>query len=122
MTHENVKAAVHAASQKWKNAFNAGDAAECASAYEENAVMNAQPFGSYNGRAEIEAFWSKIIADGFANVEYIDPEIQVLDEKSAILSSKWKMNNAHGVITKELWVIGADGHALLREDDFEALG
>lgn len=122
MTNEQqevVLAAVQLASQKWQNAFNAADAAGCASAYEQNAVMNVKSFGTFTGRAEIESFWMKIIADGFADVEYIDTKIEVLDEKTALLSSKWKMNNAHGVITKELWVIQSDGLALLREDDFE---
>jgi len=30
------------------------------------------------------------------------------------------MNNASGVVHKELWVLQADGNAKLREDDFEA--
>ncbi len=84
--------------------------------------MNAKPFGTFTGRAEIEAFWSNIIGDGFTDVAYIDPEINVIDEKSAIVSSKWRMNKAHGIITKELWVLQDDGTALLREDDFEVLG
>ncbi len=117
-----VIAAVEAASTKWKNAFNAGDAARCASAYEENAVMNAKPFGTFTGRTEIEAFWAKLITDGFADVEYVEPKLEVRDKTSAILKSGWRMNNAHGVITNELWVLQEDGTALLREDDFEAQG
>lgn len=120
--NEILISAIQTASQKWQAAFNAGDAAGCAKAYEENAIMNVTPFGSFSGRAEIEAFWVKIIGDGFADVEYIDPEIQIIDYQSAILSSKWRMNNAHGIITKELWVMQEDGTALLREDDFEILG
>ncbi|MEM7226478.1 MAG: nuclear transport factor 2 family protein [Pseudomonadota bacterium] len=122
MADEDVRSAVEAASRRWQAAFNGGDAAGCAAAYETGAVMTAAPFGTFTGRAEIEAFWAKIIADGFAEVEYIEPEIQVLDEHSALLSSKWRMNKAHGVITKELWVLQADGSALLREDAFEVLG
>jgi len=102
--------------------FNTGNAAGCAAAYEEMAVMNAKPFVTFTGRAEIEAFWSKIIADGFADVAYIEPDLNVIDENSAVLISKWKMSNAHGVIANELWVLQADGTALLREDDFEVLG
>jgi len=117
-----VLAAVQAASRKWMAAFNAGDAAGCAANYETDAVMVAQPFGTFTGRAEIEAFWAKIIGDGFCNVEYIDPDIEVIDETSAVQSSKWRMNKAHGVITKELWVVQDDGQALLREDEFEVLG
>jgi hypothetical protein len=102
--------------------FNTGNAAGCAAAYEETAVMNAKPFGTFTGRAEIEAFCTKIIADGFPDVAYIEPDLNVIDENSAVLTSKWKMNNAHRVITNELWVLQADGTALLREDDFEVLG
>ena len=43
----------------------------------------------------------------------------MVNETSAILTAKWKMNNANGVIHKELWVLQEDGTAKLREDDFE---
>lgn len=115
-------AAVQAASEYWRAAFNSGDAAGCAAAYEEDAVMVAKPFGTFTGRKDIQAFWNKIIAEGFTDVEYIEPDIKVVDETSAVVSSKWRMNKAHGVITKELWVMQNDGTALLREDDFEVLG
>jgi len=117
-----VLAAVQSASRKWMAAFNAGDAAGCAANYEDDAVMVVKPFGTFTGRREIETFWDKIITDGFAAVEYVEPEIKVVDETSAVLSSKWRMNKAHGVITKELWVVRDDGIALLREDEFEILG
>lgn len=114
--------AVQAASEKWKTAFNSGNAAGCAAAYEEDAIMNAKPFGTFTGRSEIQAFWAKLIADGFADVEYLEPKLEVRDVSSAVLTSGWRMNNAHGVITNELWVLQQDGTALLREDDFEAQG
>lgn len=117
-----VEAAVWKASETWKNAFNRGDGKGCAAQYEADAVMHARPFGTFTGTAEITAFWEKLIADGFADVEYIEPQLEVVDEKSAILKSGWKMNNASGVIHKELWVLQSDGRALLREDDFEAKG
>ena len=82
--------------------------------------MIAIPFGSYRGRQEIEAFWQDIIDQGFADVSYIDPEIEPIDATSTVLSSSWKMNKAHGVITRELWVVQDDGSMLLREDHFEA--
>lgn len=125
MTQANestIRAAVEAASRRWQDAFNGGDAAGCAAAYEEDAVMNASPLGTYSGRADIETFWSKLIADGYRDVEYIDPTIELLDGRSAILSAGWRMNKAHGIITRELWVLQADGTALLREDDFEVRG
>lgn len=114
--------AVMAASERWKSSFNGGDAAGCAACYEEDATMVAAPFGTFTGRAEIEAFWTKLIKDGFSDVDYIDPKIEDVDERSAVLSSGWKMNKARGVITRELWVLQPDGSALLREDHFEALG
>lgn len=83
--------------------------------------MVATPFGAFIGRAEIEAFWRRLIDDGFAEVEYVDPIIDAIDDQSAVLTSRWKMNKAHGIITRELWVLQADGTALLREDHFEAL-
>lgn len=110
------------ASERWKAAFNSGDAKGCAECYEEDATMEAKPFGTFNGRAEIESFWAKIIADGFSDIEYLDPVIEVLDDKKTHLSAKWKMNKAHGIITKEIWVLQEDGTALLRDDAFEVLG
>jgi len=109
------------ASQKWQRFFNAGDAAGCASLYEEEAVMEAKPFGTFRGRAEIEVFWAQLMADGFTGVAYIEPTILAEDSVCAVLSSGWRMNKARGVITKELWVQQPDGSVLLREDAFEAL-
>lgn len=125
MTHPNENqliTAVQKASTGWKEAFNRGDAAGCAAAYEENAVMNAAPFGRYEGRAQIRDFWQHIIGEGFQDVDYIDPQIEILDSHTARLRSHWKMNKAHGVITNELWILDSDGQARLREDDFEVQG
>ena len=117
-----VIAAAKVASEKWKAAFNAGDAAGCAACYEEGAVIVAKPFGTFTGRSEIEALWAKVIADGFCDVEYLEPEVTVESETTALLTSRWRMNKAHGVITRELWALQPDGTSLLREDHFEALG
>ena len=119
---DTVLRAVLAASRKWQNAFNSGNAQGCADQYEAEAVMEAVPFGTFTGPHEIFAFWQKLIEDGFADVEYLEPAIEVIDAKRAILKSGWKMNRAHGVIHKELWVLQPDGTARLREDHFEALG
>ena len=81
--------------------------------------MSAKPFGTFYGIEEIKAFWQKLIDDGFSDVEYIDPEIEVVDESSAVLKSGWKMNKAQGIITRELWVLQPDGSAKLRIDEFE---
>lgn len=123
LTQENenkVLQAVKAASEQWKAAFNRGDYIGCAAQYEVDAVMNATPFGQFVGRDAIQGFWQQLVADGFSDVDYIEPNIKVLDENSAVLTSGWKMNKASGVITNELWVIQSDGSAKLREDDFEA--
>lgn len=110
------------ASEKWISAFNSGDAEGCASQYEPDAVMSAKPFGTFYGIEEIKSFWQILIDDGFSDVEYIDPVIEVIDESSAVLKSGWKMNKAQGIITKELWVLQPDGTAKLRIDEFEAQG
>ncbi|MEC4675006.1 MAG: nuclear transport factor 2 family protein [Nitrospirota bacterium] len=117
-----VLSAVKQASVQWQSAFNSGDAAGCAAQYEKSAVMHARPFGTFMGTSEIQAFWQKLIDDGFSDVEYVDPHVEVVDEASAILTSGWTMNKASGVIHKELWVMQTDGTAKLREDDFEAKG
>ncbi len=113
--------AVQLASDRWQSAFNRGDFSECAEQYEEDAVMNVEPFGQYNGKKEIKAFWKKLVGDGFSNVEYLKPNIEVINETSAVLISGWKMNNAAGTISKELWILQNNGTAKLREDNFEVL-
>lgn len=113
--------AVAKASRAWRDAFNEGDAAAAAALYEEDAVMVATPLGTYEGRSEIEAFWADIIANGFDDVIYSNTVTTVVDQTltSARVSADWRMNNAHGIITNELWVLQPDGRALLREDHFE---
>jgi len=124
MTTEKQQAAVldavKKASVQWQSAFNSGDAAGCAAQYESTAVMHARPFGTFTGTSEIQGFWQKLVDDGFTDVEYVNPKIEVVNETSAVLTSDWKMNKASGVIHKELWVLQDDGSAKLREDDFEA--
>ena len=83
--------------------------------------MQARPFGTFRGREEILGFWTQLIGDGARDVEYIDPALDVIDERTVLLQSGWKMNVAQGVIHKEIWVLQNDGTALLREDVFEAL-
>ncbi len=55
-------------------------------------------------------------------MDYVDPKLAIIDDVSAVLSASWTMNNAYGVITRELWVLQGDGNALLREDHFEVSG
>jgi ketosteroid isomerase-like protein len=122
VSNEKLLAIVKASSAKWKAAFNSGDAVAAAAQYEDTAVMVAKPFGIYTGTAEIQSFWQKMVDDGFAEVDYVEPtEFEIVGEKSVVLTSNWKMNKAKGVITKELWVMQDDGvSAKLREDHFEA--
>ena len=109
-----------AASEQWQAFFNQGNAKGCASMYEEDAEMVAGGFGTFVGREQIEAFWQNLIEQGFSNVSYTDPQIQIVDSTSTLLTSGWKMNKAQGIITRELWVVQPDGSMLLREDHFEA--
>ncbi|WP_107498571.1 nuclear transport factor 2 family protein [Thalassobius sp. I31.1] len=117
-----IETAALAKLAEWKTAFNSGNGAGCAACYEEDAVMTAAPFGTFRGRAEIQAFWDDLVSKGFADVAYTDAKVEVLNENEAVISASWTMNNAHGIITRELWVMQPDGQALLREDNFEAQG
>ena len=114
-------AKVKKASETWKNAFNSGNAAGCAAQYTATATMHARPFGTFEGTAAIQQFWQNLIDGGFSEVSYIEPELEVINEQSAVLKSRWKMNKAAGVIHKELWMVQTDGHAKLVEDVFEVL-
>jgi ketosteroid isomerase-like protein len=109
------------ASERWKSFFNQGNAEGCASMYEKDAQMMAKPFGLFQGREQIQAFWENLVAQGFSDVTYLDTKIEAVDDTSTVLSSNWRMNNAQGVITRELWVLQEDGTMRLREDHFEAL-
>lgn len=119
---KKIKEAAIAGSEKWKTSFNSGDGEACAKCYEEGAIMVATPFGEFIGKEKIAAFWVDLISQGFTDVVYIDRKIEIVDEKSAIISADWKMNKANDIITKELWVLQENGTALLREDHFEAQG
>lgn len=118
--HQHLIEKTRAASQQWQAYFNQGNAAGCASMYEESADMHAKPFGHYHSPKDIEAFWQQLIDQGYADIRYLQPNIQVIDEKTTVLTSDWSMNNAQGVITRELWVMQTDGNMRLREDHFEA--
>ncbi|WP_300035701.1 nuclear transport factor 2 family protein [uncultured Roseobacter sp.] len=112
--------AVATASRQWRDAFNAGDAAGAAAMYEEDAVMVAEPFGTFEGREAIQAFWTQLVEGGFDDVVYFNTTTVVAqDLETAVVSAEWRMNKAHGIITKELWALQPDGTALLREDHFE---
>ncbi len=119
-----LSTAVAKSSLAWRQAFNAGNADAAAALYQENAVMVAKPFGTFNGREAIRAFWADLIKKGFNDIIYYNTQTRVFSDTltSASVSAHWKMNNAKGIITNELWVLQADGTALLREDHFEVTG
>jgi len=106
----------------WQAAFNKQDAAGCAAQYTQNAVMQAQPFGTFKGREEIQAFWQGIIDDGYSQVEYSNVKWQPAEGQGFLLTSSWTMNKAFGVVHKEHWIVEADGKARLLSDDFEIQG
>ena len=108
------------ASEQWQRSFNQGDASGCASMYEQQADMLAKPFGHYRGQKDIESFWQQLIDQGYTDIRYLEPKIEVIDDRTTVLSSDWAMNKAQGVITRELWVMQDDGQMRLREDHFEA--
>lgn len=112
--------AVATASRAWRDAFNAGDAVAAAALYEEDAVMIAEPFGRFEGREAIQAFWADLVAKGFDDVVYHNTSTTIVDPTltAATVSAGWEMNKAKGTITRELWVLQPDGSALLREDHF----
>lgn len=106
----------------WKQAFNQQDAAGCAEQYRADAVMNAQPFGTFKGRDEIQSFWQNIMDQGFADVEYFDVAWEPAEDEGYILSARWTMNKAFGVVHREHWIIDVDGKARLSNDYFEVQG
>ncbi|MFY2507612.1 nuclear transport factor 2 family protein [Vibrio pectenicida] len=112
----------NAGSQAWKMAFNHQDAKGCAEQYTPSAIMVAKPFGTFEGREQIQDFWQNIIDQGFSDVVYSDIEWQQVDDNSFVLSSKWTMNKAFGAVHKEVWTICEDGVARLSFDEFEVLG
>ena len=109
------------ATDAWAAAFNAGDAAGCASHYQPDATMHAEPFDPIQGKEGIQAFWQQLIDGGYTDVRYLDRTIEMVDEDTAILSSPWAMNQASGVIVREEWKRGDDGRWLLVSDHFQIL-
>ena len=83
--------------------------------------MTVKPFGMFAGRKSIQGFWENSISQGYSNVSYIEPDIEIINTNSAIISSKWKMNKTHDIITKELWILQDNGQAKLRIENFEVL-
>ena len=122
MNKSDVLKACEAGIAAWQQAFNKQDAKGCADQYQPDCVMHARPFGTFEGKDAIQAFWQDIMDKGFKDVNYTDVTWEPVGEDGYLLSSKWTMNNAFGVVHKEYWLVGSDGIAKLASDDFEILG
>ncbi|WP_297478613.1 nuclear transport factor 2 family protein [uncultured Photobacterium sp.] len=119
---QSVLVRAQAGISAWKIAFNNQDAAGCAAQYAEDAIMEAQPFGIFEGRKAIQAFWQNIIDQGFKDVDYTNMVWQSDNDTGYILMADWMMNKAFGVVHKEVWRLQADGEARLTYDKFEVVG
>lgn len=108
--------------EAWQQAFNQHNAIGCADQYTEDSTMVTQPFGTFVGRDKIQAFWKDIIDQKFSNVAYHDIQWKAETADSYILTSKWTMNKAFGIVHKEHWKVQSDGKARLIYDHFEVLG
>ena len=122
MTEQTTLEICKAGIASWQQAFNRQDAAGCAAQYDESAVMEARPFGTFTGRKAIQEFWQGIMDQGFADVSYTNVGWEPEGEDGYILTSEWTMNKAFGVVHREHWVVQEDGKARLISDDFEVKG
>ncbi|MDO6612028.1 nuclear transport factor 2 family protein [Shewanella sp. 1_MG-2023] len=121
-TDNSILAACKKGIAAWQVAFNHQDAKACAAQYQQNCIMTARPFGVFEGREAIEAFWQGIMDQGFNQVDYTQVTWEAEGESGYILTSQWTMNKAFGVVHRELWVVEADGRARLASDEFEVQG
>ena len=122
MSNNQVLEACKQGINAWQKAFNSQDAKGCADQYTENCVMEARPFGTFEGREAIQAFWQGIIDQGFKDVDYTDVKWEEHPEGGYILTASWTMNKAFGVVHREHWAVQEDGKARLVSDDFEVRG
>lgn len=106
--------------QNWVSNFNKGNIQECIDAYVDGAIMVVGNVGEFKGKEAITSFWMELTKT--ANfLEYINPEIKVIDETTVHLNSDWKMNIGEGIITLEEWKKQDDGSWKLVDDRFEVL-
>ena len=119
---EFLHAAMRKAHEERLDAFNDGNPEGCSELYETDGVLRALPFSTFRGREEITSFWDRIISSGFGDVECLEPNLEILDEKSVIFSAKWRANRVYGNVTKALWILQSDGSILLREEVIEFHG
>ncbi len=107
---------VKSASEEWIASFNRGDALACASRYEDQALMHLQPFSRVSGRSDIEHFWRDMIGKGFRDARYLNPTFELIGDRQIRVNSGWLMNKLFGDQHQALWIVQADGRALLRQD------
>jgi len=122
MTQQAILTACKKGSESWQQAFNTQNAKGCAQQYIDTCTMHARPVGTFSGAAAIEAFWQDIMDKGLKDVVYSDVQWEPALEDGYILTAKWQMNHAFGVVHKEHWVMQSDGLARLVHDDFEIQG
>ncbi|MTI30426.1 hypothetical protein [Xanthovirga aplysinae] len=120
IAHHQIALEVIKASKDWINNFNNGNVEACVNGYTKEAILRTLPFGLKKGRKEISDFWTPFIKSGATNLIYTNPSVEVVDEKTALLSANWSMNVGRGVIYQEKWE-KIDGKWLLTYDDFEVL-
>ena len=113
---------VIATSRHWITHFNHGDIDACADMYTEDAVMEASPFGTFNGREQIRAFWRALVEDKRAGLlRYSAIKVEQSGPDEILLSADWTMNIGGGRILLERWV-RRNGRWRLAEDRFAVEG
>lgn len=123
---QKVKKEIIAMTDKWQKGFNLDAKAKKAKNtfrdYSANAILQSMPeaFGTVQGKENIAKYWQVVLNTGAADMKYLDRNIIVVDEKTALLSSPWSMNKIKGIITLEKWVKKGNKWVLI-EDNFEAL-
>eukprot|EP01059_Diplonema_ambulator_P031125 TRINITY_DN562_c0_g2_i1.p1 TRINITY_DN562_c0_g2~~TRINITY_DN562_c0_g2_i1.p1 ORF type:complete len:887 (+),score=180.57 TRINITY_DN562_c0_g2_i1:316-2661(+) len=105
--------ATSAATMKYQAAFNAGDSSALAAFYEDDAVLEATPFGTFSTKTLIQAFWAQA---GYADVAYVNTVLTSIDSSTVILSASWTMNNAYGTVS-EVWARSGDGSMLIQKQN-----
>lgn len=101
MLNDPILTACQKGSVDWQDAFNKHDAAACAEHYAPTCVMNALPFGVYEGREAIKEFWQYIMDQGFKTVSYSEPEWKEHEQGGYVLTAKWTMNKVFGIVHAE---------------------
>lgn len=115
---KSVEKEVLEASKNWISNFNKGNTNAIVDAYTDDAIMVAKPFGTYKGKKAISEFWTPFVKSGASDLKYANTKIEVINHKTAIISSDWSMNVGRGIITNETW-IKTNGVWKLVEDHFE---